>query len=169
VSGHSQNENDTTHSVIERAASKMTVYTTAQWETLILSAFKKQKPVIECLSHSDVIDFKSDYFTKFSKMMRSNVYDINGQRIYWSKIMQLKVERNEPATFLFKYAYEESEFHKFSVNSRVKLNFQKLPKLYKTAPGTSIEKKNDLQKLCSRGIIPLQHHAFFSSLSVASN
>lgn len=78
VSGHSQNENDTTHSIIERAASKMAVNSTAQWETLKISAFKKKKPVIECLSHSDVIDFRSNYFPKFSKMIGSNVYDIDG-------------------------------------------------------------------------------------------
>lgn len=36
VTGHSQNENDSAHSVIESAVSKMTIFATAQWETDIL-------------------------------------------------------------------------------------------------------------------------------------
>ena len=48
VSGHSQNENDAAHSVIERSASKVPIYTTSQWETIILAAFKKNPPTVGC-------------------------------------------------------------------------------------------------------------------------
>ena len=41
VIGHSQNENDNAHSVIEAAVWKHTLYTMAQWETAIQFAFKK--------------------------------------------------------------------------------------------------------------------------------
>jgi len=43
VSGHSQNENDTAHSVIERMAQGKTVYTPSEWHTLIECAFKRNK------------------------------------------------------------------------------------------------------------------------------
>ena len=96
----------------------MTIYTTAQWEALIMPAFKKHEPILGCLQYTDVIDFKSNYFPNVSKMMRANVYDTDGERVFWSKIMLLKVDKKDPTTFLFKYNYGESSFKKLKMNAR---------------------------------------------------
>lgn len=42
--------------------------------------------------------------------------------------------------------------------------------VYNTNPcGISAQKKADLLKLCSKGLIPHRHHAFYSTLSVNDN
>ena len=101
--------------------------------------------------YTDVIDFKSNYFSNFSKIMRANVYDTDGERVFWSKIMLLKVDIKDPTTFLFKYNYVESSFKKWKMNARkakrTKLCMKEMPRKYKEMLGTSLEKKNDLQKL----------------------
>ena len=53
VPGHSQNENDTTHSVIEKHTRDMTIYTTAQWESTIPQT---NKCVVTVLTFKDIID-----------------------------------------------------------------------------------------------------------------
>ena len=55
--------------------------------------------------------------SKFSKMMKTNVYDTNGERVYWSKIMLLKLD-SRPKNFFFKYSYGESSYHKLEMNAR---------------------------------------------------
>jgi len=103
-SGHSQNENDTAHSVIEKAASRIPVYTTPQWETLILAAFQKHLPTVHCLNYHEVIDFKDQaYFARFSRILRGNVSDNNGNKIFWSKFMQMKVMKSQPDAIFFKF------------------------------------------------------------------
>ena len=42
VSGHSQNENDSAHSVIEKATRKMTIYTIDQWHAAIDNKVEEQ-------------------------------------------------------------------------------------------------------------------------------
>lgn len=69
VIGHSQNENDNAHAVIERAVSNKTIYSTEQWETAIAMSFKKNEPVVEVLTNESFVDFKSNAsFPQFSIM-----------------------------------------------------------------------------------------------------
>ena len=39
--GHSQNENDNAHSLLENASKSKFIYTTTQWESTITQVFKK--------------------------------------------------------------------------------------------------------------------------------
>ena len=58
VPGHSQNETDTAHSVIESHYRNRFVYKPNQWESTIQQAFKS-KCVVTVLFHNDIIDFKN--------------------------------------------------------------------------------------------------------------
>ena len=59
ITGHSQNENDTAHSIIETATRHKTIHTTDQWEMAITMAFKTHTPLVEVFDHTSVYDFKS--------------------------------------------------------------------------------------------------------------
>lgn len=59
VSGHSYNENDTAHSVIERMVTNKTIYTQAEWEATIQCSFKKNPCVFNVLEHHETIDFEN--------------------------------------------------------------------------------------------------------------
>ena len=55
----SQNKNVNAHSVIENASNSKFIYTTTQWETTIIQAFKKNTCEVKVLIHDDFINFKS--------------------------------------------------------------------------------------------------------------
>ena len=59
VSGHSQNENDSAHSVIEKATRKMTIHTIDQWHAAIDMSFRKNKVEVVRVGHDDIKDFKN--------------------------------------------------------------------------------------------------------------
>lgn len=97
ISGHSYNENDTAHSVIESAFRKNTLYTMAQWETAIQMAFKKSPAEVNVLTHRDIADFQNpDAFPEYSDVLSDKVYENDNSslkkesKIYWSKLMRIK-------------------------------------------------------------------------------
>ena len=70
VPGHSQNENDTAHSVIKKHTRDMTIYTTAQWESTIPQAFKTNKCVMTVLTFKDIIDYKNlTFFPSYRQVL----------------------------------------------------------------------------------------------------
>ena len=50
--------------------------------------------------------------------MRANVYDTDGERVLWLKIMLIEVDKKEPITYLSKYNYEESSFKKLKMKEK---------------------------------------------------
>lgn len=77
--------------------------------------------------------------------------------------------KTKPEVILYKNSFDEQDFKEIYIGKK----FNKIdanngttiftPK-YKDLLGVSIEKKNDLMKLCSDGVIPIDHHAFYENL-----
>ena len=71
--------------VIEKAASRLPVYTTSQYETLILGAFsfKTHLPTVHCFDYHKLIDFKDQAyhtlkdFLKFLEEMSAIIRGLN--------------------------------------------------------------------------------------------
>ena len=72
--GHSQNQNDNSHSVIENASKTKFIDTTIQWGTTIILAFKKNTCEVKVLMYDDFIDFKSidKCFQNIQKSFKTN-------------------------------------------------------------------------------------------------
>ena len=90
----------------------------------------------------------------------------------WPETRHLYASRN-PEKIFFKYRYDEGyrkavcsaprrELRKREIASRRAGMFK-----YANPPGVSLQKKEDLKKLCSKGLIPQRHHSFFDRLSVS--
>ena len=62
ITGHSYNENDTVHSIIEREAQRLSTFTLDNWETVIKSSLTKADPMREIdmnhVKYSDIKNFK---------------------------------------------------------------------------------------------------------------
>ena len=141
VSGHSQSENDTAHSVIERMAEGKTVYTPSEWHTLIECAFKKNKCTLKVLEHGDVKDYKNptafpEYATVYSDKTEEEMTNTQKEKqkalnaslglekrkvtkVFWSEIVDIMFTKDQPEIMLFKYKYNE-DFRKatFCSNKR---------------------------------------------------
>lgn len=180
VTGHSQNENDNAHSVIETATKKKTIFTTAEWETAIRMSFKTQNPSIDVLDFTSVYDFKSpSTFPMFSAIWRNTVKITKGknagEKLKWANMMQMEFRKDEPGVISFKYKYSDAEFQSVKIegsrastrNSSNEFPIE-LPKLYEKEPGISEDKRKDLVKLCEKNLIPPRFHSFYKSLHLKS-
>ena len=58
---HSQNENDSVHSMIERASKRVEIFVPAQWYMLIRTTSEKQKYNVVELDNSKIFDIENVY------------------------------------------------------------------------------------------------------------
>ena len=196
VSGHSQSENDTAHSVIERMAESKTVYTPSEWHTLIECAFKKNKCTLKVLEHGDVKDYKNptafpEYATVYSDKTEEEMTNTQKEKqkalntslglekrkvtkVFWLEIVDIMFTKDQPEIMLFKYKYNE-DFRKatFCSNKRPLREKEQAArnaemKRYSKPCGISSQKKTDLLKLCSKNLIPNRYHQFYKELPTSS-
>ena len=74
--GHTQNENDSVHSVIARAAKRIPVYTPSQWATVAQGARRNKRPYsVKEMSAQDFFDFKA-----ISNRVKNLDYDEAGKK-----------------------------------------------------------------------------------------
>ena len=171
VKGHTENEADTTHSVIERDSKKKKVFLPSEWATIIRNTpTDKFKITVHELVHTDFIDVK--YLKKSAyKNFRK---DIAGEVILnW---MKLRVFRVEKGTHLlqFKKHHSEKEFQSINMMQRGKgrrarsMPYEKpvLKNAYDDVLPIPQAKFYDLNSLCegNKPVIPRRYHEYYHSL-----
>ena len=79
--GHTETENDSVHSTIERKTKNIKLYTPDQWYGAVRSARVTKQPfeVIE-MNHGDFIDFKA----MSEEVVKHFFYDDDKVQIYWT-------------------------------------------------------------------------------------
>lgn len=113
VVGHTQNEGDTAHSVIEKQIKKFLksgpIYLPTQYVSLIQTAKKSGNPFkVKELGYSDFYDIKN--ITECNKKNFSINYD--GEKVIWNDIKVLRFEKAQPNTILYKTSFSDTEFKK---------------------------------------------------------
>lgn len=120
IRGHSQNEGDNVHSVIEKQIKRYLksgpIYIPEQYKTLIGTAKKTGKPytVVE-MAHDKFYDVKAlqeSWGTNFS-------IDAEKNQIKWHDIKVLRLEKEHPEEFFYKTSFTEEVFKKACVRKRV--------------------------------------------------
>lgn len=117
IVGHTQNESDCMHSVIEKQKKKVLrsgpIYIPAQWVTLIKTAKQHGKAYdVKELSTEDFYDFK-----KFSENIGKNFNkDINGQQIYWNDIKEIVIDKSDPFAVKVRTSYVNTDYQTIKVN-----------------------------------------------------
>ena len=188
ITGHSYNENDTVHSIIEREAQRLSTFTLDNWETVIKSSLTKADPMREIdmnhVKYSDIKNFKPNdhqQLDMYKGIFKQGYADENKNVVKWSKIIQAKFVKEDPEVMLIKYRYSESEFAKVNLiqkkrrSGRVRPSlkddlptYKDLPQVYDQPPGVLQKKYDDLVKLCDKTppLIPLHHQNFYRSLHI---
>ena len=152
VTGHSQNENDSIHSTIEKFVSKRCIYSLEEWVTCVRMAFVKNEPKVKKLLCDDVIDFKRKEshsifgdFLNTSKEKRFEVssedVSITSQKLYITKIMQAKFVKEKPNKMVFRYDFDGEPVNEFNLLKLIRhrsiaplYSVESLPKLYNEEP-----------------------------------
>ncbi|XP_047513909.1 uncharacterized protein LOC125055490 [Pieris napi] len=163
IRGHSQNEGDNVHSVIEKQIKRHLksgpIYCPQQYATLIRTAKKTGQPYhVKELLHNDFYDLK---VLQESWGNNFNVDEDNNQ-VKWIDIKQLRVEKQHPLIFFYKTSYSETDFKKVCVRNRSRRykdqNFSpQLLKAYTEKQPLAENKKRDIMELIEKNIIPTNY------------
>lgn len=171
IHGHSQNEGDNIHSVIEKQVTRHLksgpIYVPEQYISLIRAAKKNGPPyrVHEC-THEDFYDWK------IVQEQWGNNFTMNTDQIKvkWGDIQVLKVEKDSPNCFFYKTSYEDETFKKVDVrktrNTRFSDSFKstQLVRAYSKKIPLADNKKKDLQELCNKNLIPKYYILYYKNV-----
>lgn len=163
---YTQNENDSVHSVIEKAVKKCLrsgpVYTPDQYVTIIRTARKKGNPYnVTEMCYSDFVDIKNLTEAcggQFSK-------NTEGETVKTSDIKIIKFEKLQDSNHVsiyYKTSYLDADFKEIkfhnnrSSRTRTSTNLQnfQLKPLYQSRLKLSDRKNSDLKSLIDSNIIP---------------
>ena len=152
-SGHSQNENNAVHSVMERAAKRVEVFVPDQWCMLIKTSSKKQRCNVVELDNSLIYDVE-------------NIFQQTVAHKGSSKISKMQVMKNEGGNVFYKNSALEEDLS--AVNARFTQITRLVIKAVNEEVGRVIAKKKkvDLLKLCMKLAIPKIYHNFYQKLKV---
>lgn len=119
VSGHTQNEGDNVHSLIEknikRALKSGPISTPSQYVGLVQTAKKTGNPfkVIE-LAHEDFLDIKDLAERTCGNFNKNSL----GQNFKLSDISVIKVEKENSSVFFYKTSFKDADYKTVKVNNK---------------------------------------------------
>lgn len=169
IRGHTQNEADNIHSLIEKEVKKNLksgpIYTPVQYITLIKNAKKCNPPInVHELTYDSIIDFKllqQDWGFNYGT-------DENGHNVNWNEVKVLKVTKENPFLFYYKTSYKDENFKEVNVrNKRRKMKSAteiSLSTAYTQRQEISANKKKDLKELMAKNLIPSYYASFYNSI-----
>lgn len=166
--GHTQSEADSVHSVIEKAARNIPVYSPEQWYTVVRTSKRKQPYVVVELAQENIIDLKDLQ----QKTTINCDRDEENEKIYWNQVKSVKANASFPNIMFIKDTYKEDAPWKQinllkkgrkSINTIDIKNFN-LKQLYKESIPLTKLKYDHLQYLCEKKAILSQYHCFYQNL-----
>lgn len=174
--GHTETENDSVHSVIERATRNTEIYTPEQWYAAVRGARKSKSPyTVKEMSVTEFIDFR-----EMVKTVKNVSVDVDGEKVKWSLVKQFIAYGNDKEALYVTYDYNKQE-KRIDLTSRRRSNpgqrhaagepiERETAVVYLQRPtGISQVKKDDLLSLCHARLVPPTYHTFYKSLPVGGD
>lgn len=162
--GHSQQEGDSMHSTIERAAKNVQINVPSEWHVVCQTARKTPKPYnIVYLDHTSFIDWNELAQTNKEKIRYETV---TGDLVSWKKIKWFRFLKEKPDSIFFKYEYNDTSFKEIKILKHVgrPSSIDLLPKAYSSRLPITVAKHKDLMDLCKARVIPVYHHKYFEDI-----
>lgn len=166
IKGHTQNEGDAIHSMIQRnitrALKSSPIYVPDQYITLIKTAKRTGTPytVME-LSHESFSNLKSLAIGNYST-------NEDGGKVKWADIKVIKADKEHQNKFFYKTSYEDTEFAEVTtLKRRQNANASgsgSLRKLYSNKLQIAEAKKHGILKLIEKNVIPKYYESFYVNL-----
>ncbi|XP_063635225.1 uncharacterized protein LOC134805981 [Cydia splendana] len=169
IKGHTQNEGDNVHSLIEKEIKRNKksgpIYTPYQYVTLIKNSRKTGKPF-------HVMELTFDFFIDFQNLQENWGYNYNEDEhkniLAWNAIKVLKFCKAEQFVIYYKTSYSQNEFTKINIrNKRKKMPGPgeiALKKAFSQKQELGEHKKKDLRDLINHNLIPSYYADFYSSI-----
>lgn len=171
VSGHSQQDSDNVHSVIQCALPEE-IFTVHEFATAVRLARKsEQKYDVILHKTEDILDFK---------LLRTNLIPgvtktSNGESVKWHNIRHIVIRKQNPKEMLFQYSTDGEYYSMPFVTRHCKTkrlsacNIHELKKAYLQPPGITSAKMKDFEFLMKSGAIPQIYHDFYEFLPTSED
>lgn len=173
IKGHTQNEGDAIHSLIEKQVKKSLlrgpIYVPTQYGQIIRDA-KKSPPFINVIElyYKDFYSFQ--HITNF--LGKNFTINTEGYSIHYPDIKVIKLTKNSPDSFQYKISYQDESFRTIQFKnldraSRHSGDSKTLPALtpaYNKKREISEKKKKELLKLFEKNLMPQAYFNFYNSL-----
>lgn len=163
--GHTQNEGDSVHALIENRSKNKDLFTPDMWYNIIRTAKRSDKtPYI-------VTEVTQDIIYNFKNLVDNSKWFLNDkkEKIPWSRIKVVHCCSDEPGKLFYKSSYDsEFEVLNYFTDTEKELNLMKsyeLQKAYTSPLKISKAKHKDLITLCKTLAIPKKYHDFFNTLT----
>lgn len=159
IKGHTQNEGDNVHSLIEKEVKKNLksgpIYSPHQYVTMIKNAKKSNPPF-------KVHELTFESFINLKKLQEEWGYNYNvntsGNTVLWNDIKVMMFKKEKPFSFFYKTSYKQESFSEVKLRNKRKkmLPVEEiiLEKAYNKKIEISENKKKDLKELISKKLIP---------------
>lgn len=100
--GHTHNEGDSMHALIERKSKAISIFSPADWITIIKSAKSTKQPYV-------VIEVQQEHIFDLKDLVNKQFWelDVKGKKIALSKIREIYVKGDCENTVLFKYDFTQ--------------------------------------------------------------
>lgn len=106
IAGHTQNEDDSMHALIERQTKNKMLYTPDQWYTAFRFAKSDENPYKVTEVSQDLIkDFKSQL-----KCIKNWTTTNDGHKMPWNKVTEIVVKAENPYRIFYKTSYQEDAY-----------------------------------------------------------
>lgn len=165
--GHTQNEGDSVHALIERTAKGKEIYVPDEWYSLVRWAKVNEKPY-------NVIEVKQDMILDFKKGLAGKNWTKNfsNQKVSWSKVKEIAVSSENEGILYYKYSLSDEvsqQIQCFKKISTRQARVEPLPgKVYTQYLPITKAKHDDLTYFCKNNIIPEKYHSFYNTLPKTS-
>lgn len=159
--GHTQNEEDSVHSVIERASQTKNIFTPHQWRLLVRRATNEggEPYVVRNVTQNDVFNFKCLVNNKV------RMKDVKGKKINWNNIREVHADGSDPNKLFFKYELTQPDYNILVIHGNTRNSVQTALKHEYSEPIMILAAKyKDLMDMCHSEVIPLEYHPYFNSL-----
>ncbi|XP_060806519.1 uncharacterized protein LOC132903184 [Amyelois transitella] len=168
--GHTQQEGDSVHAMIEKSSKRKSIYSPEEWYTLVRWCKTSGDPY-------EVINITQNMFLDFKGCLDNLKWDKNtdNETVKWSKIREVVVKSDFPNTIFYKYNLHEEESKRIDLlqkrNTRSRRdNILNEPNVcYDDTLMITHSKYNDLVNLCEQNLIPFRYHEFYKNLKHACN
>lgn len=160
IKGHTQNEGDSVHSLIERQVKRQLkggpMYTPEAFVLAIRGAKKTGKPLnVTELCFADFCDIKA---------LATEIGPLNMSQVKLATVKVIRVEKESPTSLFFKTSYEDANFKVADVIRKKKMKDITLTRAFHTKPTIADKKKQDLLELVEKHHIPHFYKPFYQQL-----
>ena len=170
--GHSLNETDNMHNLIEKRGKDYELYVPDDWIKVMESAKNWRNPQGEASKPYTVIEVSQDMIFDFSSVVEKlNLdVDVNGLQIPWDNVCEVSFDSAEPDCLFYRVEPNGASNKVCTelAGENVDLKTLALPVAYNGPLPIAQTKLNDLLAVCSGTIVPSRYHQFYRSLKGCS-